>query len=148
MRRFWQHISKSNYFEISRVLLGQSGIWFDLYLELSKNKGNQDSKQNRWHCNHQGFKTIRNCFHIKTKYDLTQSLGKILKIEFTKANIPYVKDYKNQCFKNIRGCCLQEHNHEEANTVYMWHCFDIMKSSSFTEVFVEYNIFLIQVCHY
>ena len=67
-------------------------------------------------------------YHIKPKQDLTDYLNKTLKIAITEANIPYVICNKNQCLTNVGNFdqILREQNHEETNTIVIFHSFDLI----------------------
>ena len=80
-------------------------------------------------------KTSQFLSHIKAKQDMTVYLSKKLETALTKTNISYVISYKNNCLTNMMDFDdgLQGHNHEEADTLIILHCFQISKIDSFRE---------------
>ena len=91
--------------------------------------------------------------HVLTKRDLTVYLSKYLKDYFEDSNGQYVLLYENKSVSNIVGCSneLQEHNHEEADTLIILHAVDTAKLNPVSECVVyspDTDVFLLLIHHY
>ena len=78
-------------------------------------------------------------------------LSQRLETALTKTNISYVISYKNKCLKNVMDFDygLQGHNHEEADTLIILHCFQIAKIDPFREVVIVCSdVLLMLLYHY
>ena len=73
--------------------------------------------------------------HVLTKRDLTVYLSKYLKDYFEDSNHQYVLSYKNKSVSNFAGYSkeLQEHDHEEVDTLPILRAADIAKLNPFSE---------------
>ena len=90
---------------------------------------------------------------VLTKRDLTVYLSKYLKDYFEDSNGQYVLLYENKSVSNIVGCSneLQEHNHEEADTLIILHAVDTAKLNPVSECVVyspDTDVFLLLIHHY
>ena len=73
--------------------------------------------------------------HVLTKKDLTVYLSKYLKDYFEDSNRQYVLSYEKKMLiiLLVYSNELQEHYHEEADTVLILHAVDIAKLNPFSE---------------
>ena len=87
------------------------------------------------------------------KEGLTVYLSKYLKDYFEDSNRQYVLSYENKSVSNVVGCSneLQEHDHEEADTLIILRAVDTVKLNPFSECIVyssDTDVFLLLIHHY
>ena len=91
--------------------------------------------------------------HVLTKRDLTVYLSKYLKDYFEDSNHQYVLSYENKSVSNIAGYSdeLQEHDHEEADTLLILHAADTATLNPFSECVAyspDTDVFPLLIHHY
>ena len=91
--------------------------------------------------------------HIETKQDLTVYLSRYVIQALDQHRIKYVVTYDQASYTNTENThsTVNTHDHEEADTLIILHCFEIARDDPFTECVVvspDTDVFLLLVHHY
>jgi len=92
--------------------------------------------------------------HIETKQKVTAYLGNYLSKQFEYMEIPYAVSFQNTTISNIPESNKEElnnHNHEEADTLMILHAIDVASCNPFRKVIVcslDTDVFLLLIHHY